>query len=298
MKIISYFLVFGALISCGKNKVNHSIQQQASLNKDSVNTINDEELWNKYEAWQETKSYINNRLRDTLVLKRLETQRDEVLITLFLKQHDSLKKFDYMNLEELLHTIDIDGDGQKDIVFEGSSGSEAFVTHIYINKPDGFTPVFSGFQYIQKPEFKDGKLTSFVLLNPGCCADPGIIEQYYTIAWHDNKPAFKAGDTFYTNESIQKVDNRFALPKIFTITAEKGITHKECYDISNIEDGPGNQTGWFSKGDTGKAIGWNKENGQEWLYVLMDRSNNNKANSYTNDGYTYGWILKSETSLK
>lgn len=295
-KILYIITVLTFLTSCKKE-----LAQEIPVPATATDTVKDAagaEKWEKYEAWQDTKDYRDFEL-DTMVLERLQTSRDEKLVASFAKANDTLKKFPGDSIPKMLYTIDINGDNRKDIIFHGSSGSEAFITHIYLQGPKGFRAVFSGYQHMSEPVFKNGRLASFVLLNPGCCADTSIEEHHYTVSWDTGAPVFLNKQSFFYVERMQKADRLFGAPKSFSITAARTVTRMDCYLLDFIEDGPGNETGWFGKGDKGKALGWKHEDGREWLYVLMDPSNKtNKALKDERPFYMYGWILKSETDLR
>jgi hypothetical protein len=294
MRSLYAIMAFTLLVSCTKD---FQTKNQSVTIADTTQTDTGKAGWDKYEAWQEKRQYRNTFNRDSMVLARLENSRDEALINSFAKKHDSLLKFKFDSLPKMLHTIDINGDALKDIIFEGSSGGESMITHIYLNLRGGFKPVFTGYQYIQEPKFEKGRLASFSLVNPGCCADPGINEHHYNVTWQGDIPEFHLDRAFYYLETMQKADSLFTTPKPFSITSAKATTRSDCYVLEDFGDGPGNYTGEFSRGDKGKALGWKREDGKDWLYVLMEPARKLGQHKPENV-YMYGWVLKAETSLK
>lgn len=258
-----------------------------------------------YSIWQENRTYNEIGNRDTLVLAKLEKVRDTTFLMKFLTKHDSLNVFNYPveKVLQQLYAIDINGDNKKDIIFEGSNGGEATVTYIYLNKGDHFEKVFDQFQYFSGASFKNNKLISFNIENPGCCADPQIINYHYTVTYNNDQPVFTLSKSTGYLEHTQKLLTKFTPQKKFTIVKDRAITRAECYnlDIEHPFYGEdGNAVAKFKKDDKGVALGSSNEDGKEWLYVLMSPTTAPNINPTFGEQptHTYGWILKSETNLK
>jgi len=296
LSLIIAFLV----LSCNQNKEIHK-DDQTNLPEVKTNEP-DSVVFEKYSKWQESRKYNETSTRDTLILKSFEKNKDIAFLQEFLLAHDSLIVSEY-SFEEILshlYAIDINGDNKKDVVFEGPSGSERDVVHIYLNKENNFEKVFTQYQYFRNLKFKNNRLISFSISNPGCCADPQVIDYDYTVSYKNDQPKFDLSKSTGYLEHSQKAITKLPVPTNFTIKKDGAVTRTECYifDIEHPFYGPeGNIVSKFKKGDTGMAIASSNEDGQEWLYVLMSPTKAKNINPTFGEQptYTYGWILKLET---
>lgn len=102
--------------------------------------------------------------------KRIEKKPVKAVMDKFIQDHKNEFEPYLMNepetyannidsLRKVLHFTDLNKDGKDDIIFEGESGSEAKMVKIFIAVGNGFKKVFSGFQCIDKLEWKDGRLS-------------------------------------------------------------------------------------------------------------------------------------------
>lgn len=278
------------------------------------NTIangSDSIAYEKYSKWIEGKKNQNLAIKptDTFALKRLEINRDEELLNSFISASDSLKSRFYDNytpekLKRQLYTFDFNGDGLEDVIYYGPSGAEGSIVHFFINTQEGFRNVFTEHQILQEPVIENSKLTSFTILNPGCCAEYEIAEYHYIVDYKNATPTFILKSTIGYLEGMQKPEKMLPKEMLFTIKTTKASLRPECYNL-NVEHpiygDSGNEIVAYNKGHKGKAIGTRKENGQDWLYVQMKPTKIKKGYTdvfHTQPTAVYGWILKSDTDLK
>lgn len=173
-----------------------------------------------------------------------------------------------------LHFIDLNGDKNLDIIYEGWSGSESDNTQIFINKNGHITKVFEAFQYIESLDFdKNEKLISFTILDFGCCAE-----------YIEYETKFSVTDNFETSILLQRAKPSFTTPpqvlfsepvKFTTISDEYTLRSSPIIDDTStvIYDAPnkGNAIAKFSKNSSGQAWAEQKDNtGRTWWLVEMN----------------------------
>jgi len=236
--------------------------------------------------------------------------------TLFLKNflatyYDSVKfyhEFPYQpkDLVKFLYAIDFNGDHLLDVFYQGPTGAEPNITQIFLNKGNCYKKVFTGYQDIVQMTFNKDRLVAFRLYNPCCCADPQIVEYNYEITYKRGEPIFSLDKTIGYLYLTEKADNTFNPVQEFAITVEKSNLRKECYFLDDVEHpvngSRGNITATYGNGAKGKAIGFKKDQENEWIYVLMEPTTKMEHCDFSTfmaqPTYIYGWILKKDTDLK
>lgn len=112
---------------------------------------------------------------------------------------DSINLNSNVLFEKHLHFIDINADNKLDVIFEGWSGAEGEAISIYINNSGRLKRFFYGTQYIENLNFStDGKLTTFTILDFGCCAE-----------YLESKTKYLIGKNFKTSIIWQRIKTSF-----------------------------------------------------------------------------------------
>lgn len=101
-----------------------------------------------------------------------------------LKVHfDSLAyAYDDKKFKDSFHFMDLNADKKQDAIYNGFSGSEPNMVKIFLNNGKELIPVFEGYQDLSILVFdKNKKLTSFTLLDFGCCGEYDEYETKYYV---------------------------------------------------------------------------------------------------------------------
>lgn len=288
------------LCSCGKQKKSDQITQTDSAK------------FEQYFLWTEKNEYINAYNQDLSILSKIEKNRDTISLLNFLATNfESVKpngdyQFKPADLINYVYGIDFNGDSLLDIIYDGASGGEQNITQLFLNKVNHYQKVFSGYQDIIEAKFTDNRLTSFVLFNPGCCADPQIVEYYYSVKYKANEPAFTLDKTIGYLDHTEKPQTQFNTSKEVTVKYSNAKLRSDCYILDNVEHpqygSNGNVMATFAIGSKGKALGMKIHKGVEWIYVRMN--SDNKIDSCNFDTFKEqpteirGWMLKKDITLK
>lgn len=294
------------LCSCGPQK------NQTISNNTEDETQTDSAKFEQYFQWTETVEYFNSYEYDSSVLQKIEKNRDTLMLLDFLtSNYNSVKLYEDFpyspnDLVESIYAIDFNGDSLLDIIYQGPTGGENFITQFFLNNGDHYEKVFSGFQQITRADFDNNRLNSFTLINPGCCADPQFAEYYYSVEYFHNKPTFKLEKTIGYLSQTEKPKTQLTNSKDFTIKSNNAKLRSDCYKLDNVEHpyyGPnGNSLAIYKAGSKGRALGTKKDKNEEWIFVIM----NSDSSIDSCDFPTFkeqatelkGWILKSDTDLK
>jgi hypothetical protein len=265
-----------------------------------------------YLKWKDGIKSIDIKWQDSTALVNAEKNRDTTLLLNFMRNFkDSTQPFHIMgtSLHDMLkfvYAIDINGDTLKDIIYNGPSGGEPQLTNIYLNTGTSYRPVFSGFQNITHLKFNEDRLLNFTLLNPGCCADPQVVEYYYSLQHTNNIPTFKIDSTIGYIYNTEKAPLMEKSTKTFLISKPFAILRYDTYFFDNIEHyvygTNGNHIANYPNGASGKILGYKKDKSNDWLYVQMDASVKLDSCGFStfNERPTAlrGWLLKSDTDIK
>ncbi|MDJ1469502.1 hypothetical protein [Xanthocytophaga flava] len=305
----SVLIVFfvSLLSGCG----NDSTVKESSTPSPDTTLVSDSILIERYFAWQDSieytdddDNYYKNTIRDH------EKIRDTILITYYAQQlADSLTKRTglTLSLEEwakYLHTIDLNGDNQLDLIYEGQSGGEPFLTEFFLIDTLGIKKIFSGYQVVTKMNFKEAKLSSFSIINPGCCTDPAIVEYFYTIKFDSSKVSLTLVNTLGYLNRLEKPTQKLSAPVAFTL---KKISKLRCEAASfdgfenPVWGNEGNSISLYSIGSKGIVYGSKRYQDEEWLYVSMNPEskpvNSEFPQFLEQPTQLYGWIRKEDTDL-
>jgi hypothetical protein len=266
----------------------------------------------KYFEWTGKIEYLKSPEYNRTTLADYERNRDTILLQNFIAMnYDSVKLYDefpyqLQDLAKYLYTIDLNDDNLLDVFYQGPTGGELNITQIFLNQGFCYKKVFTGYQDIVQMEFNENKLVSFRLFNPGCCADPQIVEYNYEITYKRNEPNFSLNKSIGYLYLTEKAENTFNPVLEFAITVDKSNLRKECYPLDDVEHpvngSRGNITATYKKGSKGMAIGFKKDQDTEWIYVLMEPTTKIEYCDFSifmaQPTYIYGWVLKKDTNLK
>lgn len=313
MKTSTFFFVvtISILTSCGQvnTPIENSNEDSVLTNQDKIKRDSIE--FEKYERYYNQTTYENLKSYDTKIIAAFEMDRDTVAILEFLKENIS-KMFGHDDFpflpEDLLpytYQIDINNDADKDFIYQGPTGGKPNMTVVFLKQGNSFSEVFRQYQDVFEMKFKDNKLSRLSLTNPGCCADPQVVDYYYTVSFFDDKPKFELARTTGYLRGYEKPAQKFNQTQKITITKEGAKLRNDCYELDTEHPyygASGNVLATYQAGSTGKALAEKNDKGVIWLYVLMD-----KKSIFDRDDFPtfkeqpielYGWVKKDETNLK
>jgi len=144
-------------------------------------TATDTFYWKKYEQVRKPKK---------LNLKPYMISGTGTIVDLFLSKNlqdfpqftnDSISRYTIKDLKKCLYPVDLNGDGQVDMIFTGFSGGESDVTRIYLNLGNSFKLMFEDYQFIVSLTITNGKLTRLKTADPGCCDAYLYFERDYEV---------------------------------------------------------------------------------------------------------------------
>jgi hypothetical protein len=303
LKIGVYLLTLSILISCGQRN-----SQESTSNNNTVDELQKKIDSIAYENYINNIDYTNIHSSEFRI-SDIEENRDTSAIFNLLEQniHKIFKydiSFSARDLVEYTYLIDLNNDGEKDIVYQGISGSEPFITVILMNRDDEFVNVFSQYQSIHNIIFKDKVLSEIEISNPGCCADPQVVYFYYKVDFKESHPEFTLYKTIGHLEPFEKPDRIYDKEKSVVIT-DQSLLRNQCFEVKDPDISNGefiNVLGTYKRGAKGQAIGEKKVKGVMWICVLMDESGEfNKGFFPTfaeQPTQMYGWIKKDQTNLQ
>ena len=197
-----------------------------------------------------------------------------------------------------LHVIDLNGDGQNDIVFDGLSGGEPNRIAIFINERATFLKVFDDYQKILKIEFQSDKLNQIWIENRGCCGDPMVQLKSYKVSYDNSVPKFEKiiQSRFFNDCSAIRPKEKFEVVIKFEVmndnynirfSPEINNENEYCWDQIT-----GNILGSLTKGQKGFALGeYLDETGRIWWFSAFPPDTNIENSFYYNHGISEDWAL-------
>jgi hypothetical protein len=243
-------------------------------------------------------------------LWQVEQQRDPSLIHSFLSVYfDSMQfagtQFQPRELIRYFYTIDFNNDDQLDIAYEGPTGGEPTMTEFYLQDSLKFRKVFSGYQKVTSLTFDNEMLAYFTLANPGCCADPQIVEYTYSVSFAEPGPAFRLIKTIGFLMATELVKDTFKQPKPFKVKQHNARLRAESIVFEGIInpawDNNGNIIGLYKTGSTGTALGSKQDSTGAWLFVMMHAINKPDSCVFTTfleqPTDIYGWMKKEDVGF-
>ena len=292
------------IASCNQTK------KEVSENKDLV--VTDSAKMEDYYKWTADITYFNAYNYDKTVIASVEKNRDSLnILELIINNYDVIKpsvdfSIEPTELVKSVYAIDINGDNLLDIIYQGPSGVEQNITQFFINKGNHYEKVFNGYFEVIEAKFVDNKLKSLTVINPGCCADAQITEYKYVVNYTENTPKFILDSTLGYLNQTEKPQKLFPSPLQFTVLTENAKLRNDTYILDDIEHpiyGPkGNVVAIYNSKSKGTAIGYKKDDDNEWIYAVLYADNKYNSGEFTTFAEQLtairGWILKSDTDLK
>jgi len=305
-KAIIFTVIISFFLSCGQQNLPEENRDEAS-----ILTGDDQSKLEEHTAYTQNLNYENDRKYNTGIIAEMEKDRDTLAIRDFTEAYISKifarPDFSYgsADLSRHIFMIDINDDGAKDVIYQGPSGGEPNMTVIFLNQDDRFVEVFRKYQDIYEIGLAGNKLSSFSLTNPGCCADPLVVDYFYEVTFREKQPTFNlTGATGYL-KGYETPQNKFKQHIAFTILQEGSKLRNECYELDTehpIYGESGNVLTTYQKGARGQALAEKSGSGKTWIYVLMDEKNTFDKKDFPTfmeqPTALYGWIKKEETDLK
>lgn len=180
------------------------------------------------------------------------------------------------DLMDDLHVLDINGDGQGDIIFDGESGGEPLAIKVFLNRVDRFEMVLSTQQDIVQLLFQNGRLDKILIKDAGCCAETLHWYQVFRFV-HDGPDVRVTSETAIRGcEQMVWPEKRFNEPVPFKVL-NHGYNLRlspEPDDAGEFHHGGeftiGNVIAKLPQGATGVALGNTiDDTGREWWFVAI-----------------------------
>lgn len=277
---------------------------------DAAVPLTEQELFDAYYVQKDLLEHFAETSFQTLGtgLEDAAPYKDTALIVRFLDDYkDSIEWISATPLqpEELIryfYTIDLNNDGQPDLAYQGPTGGEPTVVNFFLQNSLGFQKIFSGYQKISSLTFNDDKLAYFTLANPGCCADPQIVEYTYSVSFRDSIPIVQKIKTIGFVRSTELAKDQFRNPSSIIVKKDNARLRTETIVFEGVVnpawDNNGNIIGLYKKGSYGSALGSKQDSSGAWLFVLMDARNKPDSCVFQTfleqPTYIYGWIKKED----
>lgn len=307
-----YILTILILVSCGQKKTKQKDTTKVKVLTEEKKIKNDSIELYKYDIYYKNTVYENSKSYNINIIENHEKDRDTIAIAEFLKNNISKiftnydeYPYNWQDLIKYVYFIDINNDENKDVIYQGPTGGEPNMTIIFINQENNFQEVFRQNQDIFEIDFTDNKISKLALTNPGCCADPQVVDYFYQVSYKDSKPKFDLIRTTGYLSGYEKYKKKYNQEKKFTILKDRAKLRNDCYELDTEHPyygENGNVLTTYTKGSTGRAFAEKSENGVIWLYVLMSKKNKFDTSDFPTFKEQpielYGWIKKDNTDLK
>ncbi len=218
---------------------------------------------------------------------------------LFIKQVPTLMKHEYefydneynpeSKFVENCRVLDINNDGNDDVIYTGSTGGEGRKIVIFLNINSTFKKVFEQTGFTVKLDFREKKIWRIYISDQGCCDDWMDFNWIYELDYTHNTPEFKVA--YLTGN----VDDNFFPQKYFKNPVYFEVLNND-YKVRNspvindIDDKRGgyggthfigNNIDTLKRGTKGRAIAAQTDNtGRVWWLVEIDRDYNEYGNLF------------------
>jgi hypothetical protein len=194
------------------------------------------------------------------------------------------------------HFIDIDNDGDLDLIFNGWSGSADSDVEIFMNINNNFKKVFAESSYVENIVFNNHKFKQIKIYDPGCC---GAFDAHeYTFDFKLEKDSLQ----YWLVEHL-KNHNSFAEPVKINDSIRFEVTNDRYYlritpEIDTVQyfypSDKGNIYEIYETGNKGTAIAEQiDKTGGIWSCVIMDNLKDRKYRTANNDDFSpriKGWM--------
>ncbi|HWB27402.1 MAG TPA: hypothetical protein VG738_18130 [Chitinophagaceae bacterium] len=187
------------------------------------------------------------------------------------------------DLYKKLHFIDINGDNNYDVIFEGQSGGEAREVEIFLFTKKGYVKALEEMEGLSSITFENGLLKQMVISDWGCCEDYINFDKTFNVS------ISKEGYTSFTLVlqtacAFQGTvpDSMFEKPFAFEVLNDAyNLRSRPVIDNISYEPwweadttiGRGNTLAKLPQGAKGIALGKHTDDtGREWWYVEIDEN--------------------------
>ena len=185
------------------------------------------------------------------------------------------------NLRDYTSAIDLNNDGQKDVVYNGTSGGEPNIVYFFLQKDKGFEQIFEVMQGVTKVIWEGELLSQIYTSDWGCCSTIHLINSVYNVTYNQqNKPTFsKVFQSIEVNNELTKPKNYFSTPIEFVVENEgyKLRLHPKIDDTTEYHwlEITGNTFANLRQGTKGTALASRTdETGRIWWYVAINLDEN------------------------
>lgn len=185
------------------------------------------------------------------------------------------EEWDKRSVEDYIHFIDLDVDGDADAIYQGPSGGEGDHLNIWLNIENESYKEATGFfkyQEIAELNMNENGLSYLYITTQGCCADPRFSTRQYTIEMSkDSLEAHLIYSTVEIATSPHSIDYFVEPIEITTTLPEYNLRITPEIDTTTdhyFSDADGNIAATFAKGTRGVAFGsYKDETGRIWYLV-------------------------------
>jgi hypothetical protein len=207
-----------------------------------------------------------------------------------------------------LHFVSLNGDNLPDVIYKGWSGGEGAFVDFFINEKKKFRKAFSTYQELLELQYTAGKVSSFVVYDPGCC-DPTVeFERQYSVdsLFHCKltrqrgiivgssirESGYTYPDGFFDQPiRFKTINPNYAL----RYAPEISMKVPTYVDFDSRDSSRGNIMAEYPSGFQGVAWAYKKDaTGREWWLVEMEPAFHLEFNRFwdLDDEYThyYGWM--------
>ncbi|HVX50283.1 MAG TPA: hypothetical protein VHB48_08990, partial [Chitinophagaceae bacterium] len=182
-----------------------------------------------------------------------------------------------------LHFMDLNGDGNNDVIFEGQSGGEPQEVEIYMFTNGRYVKVLEEYEGVLLMTFKNNRLVKIVVSNWGCCDDYINFDKTFDVSIN-KEGALHFTLVLQTASAFQGTlpDSLFETPVAFEVLNDacklrsRPVLDDTSYEPWNEADsvrGTGNTLARLPQGARGLALGKHTDDtGREWWYAEFDEN--------------------------
>jgi len=206
-----------------------------------------------------------------------------------------------------LRILDINADGEKDIIYSGPTGGEAQEVILALRSGKSYKKILTIEQGIVKVDWENNRVSKIYSHDWGCCASINLINSVYSFKYDTNDyPDIKKIFQSIEYEFMLKPLEYFEKPIVFKTNINgSALRYSPVVDDTSyfFDDRIGNKIGLVNNGAFGKAYGLQKDKlGNSWWYVIINPNQiTNQKILYMKDldypTHVIGW-LKSNDLIK
>jgi len=179
---------------------------------------------------------------------------------------------------EYFHFMDLDLDGDLDLIFDGWSGAEPMMVEILLQIDSKFESKFKGYVDLVGFKVRNEKLQELTIYDPGCCGAIIAHELQYEFKIRPDSIDYWLIEHLEFHNATTEPEKYYETPIPFevvnTVTVLRIAPRIDSLDSSHPGDFKGNVYQTFQKGDKGYAYAeMSDATGKTWWYVYMDTKN-------------------------